>query len=701
MTVEGVLGYLVGLQREPKMRLPDVIHDSVELALQLCGRKAADQVMVEAFQTRRESLLMLPPPGDRTLYPMVVCSGMSGLGKTRMLEEWSRLFRDAQIPEPNLGVFVSYGNGHGPKPFENRMPIEAAFGWRMLHRLFVEDNWKESATELWCERGFLPSNADELSLGIALHVVRAGAERFGRVGAGKTLSLFIGVDEYQKVPVGPDYNSTAADQHTARQETLLWKLIAAFDDCRHLLGLHIYPGFAGTRWGPMSIAGSSVPGTRRVPLTLLSPQAMEDVIRSSATMKGKLADPEFRRNLFFLGGVPRPSVKFALGRESFDAVWSEYVVEKWEHITEGLGPLELLRLVAFAVSGIEVKPGGTSGIKNLTWGRLFEEGMCLPLGDGQLGVPYCVFRLAAGIAVNTPSLSLPDKCLVQNLRYLRDHVDKVLYDLDPWQLWEKFSACFFAMRVNALLLIGQQKCEFSALCGQAASATVNGCCVEVTLCAMKVYAIHELLCVDLPVRVTDRKNGTTLNWIDGNSDGVRYCLLNGTSGKGVDMFAALPLADGSGGVCCYTAQQKVEAASLGAVTATKLLEKALITPACLPAGSKCVRGLFSILASYNQSGDVLPQDSFVLSYRQHASFHGSLSSHPACKTWVDVNFDNISTIRLLKSVARIAAQIIEQRKAEKFISVAAFKAFCGEQDCSLSVEDELRVVAAGTVSGSK
>jgi hypothetical protein len=52
---------------------------------------------------------------DRFQYPMVVCSGMSGLGKTRMFEEWPRLFGVAQIPKPWLGVFVAYGNGHSPQ----------------------------------------------------------------------------------------------------------------------------------------------------------------------------------------------------------------------------------------------------------------------------------------------------------------------------------------------------------------------------------------------------------------------------------------------------------------------------------------------------------------------------------------------------------------------------------------------------------
>jgi hypothetical protein len=124
-----------------------------------------------------------------------------------------------------------------------------------------------------------------------------------------------------------------------------------------------------------------------------------------------------------------------------------------------------------------------------------------------------------------------------------------------------------------------------------------------------------------------------------------------------------------------------------------LLEKADVRPRCLPPGSVCVRGLFSILASCNQSPDELPEDTFVLSYRQHAAFHGTLSLHPACKTWIDVNFDNISTIKLLNSVAAIARDIVVKRNVAKFVNLVAFKTFCTEMKNPLSAEDELRVVA--------
>jgi hypothetical protein len=89
---------------------------------------------------------------------------------------WRRLFGLADIPKPWLRVLISYGNGHGPQSFESHMPIQATFGWRLLHRLFIENNTVNDNADEWYYRGFLPRNAQQLYLTMALEVVRAGAE---------------------------------------------------------------------------------------------------------------------------------------------------------------------------------------------------------------------------------------------------------------------------------------------------------------------------------------------------------------------------------------------------------------------------------------------------------------------------------------------------------------------------------------------
>jgi hypothetical protein len=695
LTVDKLLLYLKSLQLENKLRRNDVIHDEEELKLELHGRDDADSEMIDVFRMRRASFTTTPrPPADRTKYPMVVCSGMKGLGKTRMLEEWERLFELARIPKPWLGTFVNYGNGHSPKPFENGMPIEAAFGWRLLHHLFVEDNYKDAEFANWNK--ILPQNADELTLGVAFLTIQAAAKEFKLVEDGDTLSFFLAIDEYQNIPHGPDYDLIAGEDIglyvDARKKSFLWQLISALDDCRTILGFHLYVGFAGTRWGHMSIAGSSVPGIQRAPLNLLSPTMMENVVRGNEKINYKLASPNFRRNLFFLGGVPRPSVLYALGQKSFEKAWEENVRQKWHNDATGLDDIGLLRLIATAVSGKQVHGANDSGLKDSKWGRLFDEGLCMRLLDGKLGLPYCVFRLAAVMDAD-PTWAPELKCLLQNLAYLKRNVDDVLFDNESWLSWEKFGACFFAMRVNSLLVLKHTVVPFARLLR---GSKLNGCSAEVTLVPMEVHAIRETLNSELSKVVTEKEEHNDLNWVEGNS-GIRHCLINGVGGEGVDFFSALPLADGSGGMLLYTDQRKVVAASLGAKVATRLLDKANIKPHVLPRGSRFVRGLFSILASFNGTEGEIPTDCCVLSYREHSEFHGTLAVHPACKTYVDINYDNVSTLCMLKSVKKIAKIIIHQRRAKPFHDVKSFAEFCTTQGALLLDEDRLRVIAEARV----
>ncbi|KAG9405243.1 hypothetical protein AC1031_004351 [Aphanomyces cochlioides] len=98
-----------------------------------------------------------------------VCAGLSGLGKSRMLEEWENMFDLADIHEPRLGALVLYYNGHKPHVIEGSMTMEASFSWRILHRLFIEENGVEFSK--WFNE-CLPKNGAELQLRIALEVIR-------------------------------------------------------------------------------------------------------------------------------------------------------------------------------------------------------------------------------------------------------------------------------------------------------------------------------------------------------------------------------------------------------------------------------------------------------------------------------------------------------------------------------------------------
>ena len=137
MKVDALLGYVEGFQRELKVRRRDVLHNKQELSLELLGRKAALDSTVHAFEKRKTAFSQSRRPDDHTCYPIVVYSGMPGLGKTRMLEECERAFAAANI-KLDVSVLISYGKERRVRKMEEKMSIEASFGWWLLHRLFVE-----------------------------------------------------------------------------------------------------------------------------------------------------------------------------------------------------------------------------------------------------------------------------------------------------------------------------------------------------------------------------------------------------------------------------------------------------------------------------------------------------------------------------------------------------------------------------------
>eukprot|EP00978_Attheya_sp_CCMP212_P003892 scaffold8313_cov23-Attheya_sp.AAC.1 len=140
-TLDGVAAYIASLQTTPKLDTDAVtLHTETDLAFHLKDREDTKQSFVECLKKRIESFSLEKLPEDRTKFPMPVFSGMTGLGKTRMLEEWKGIFADANVSEPSLGVLVTYGNGHSANMLDELLPIQAGFSWRMLHRLFLENN---------------------------------------------------------------------------------------------------------------------------------------------------------------------------------------------------------------------------------------------------------------------------------------------------------------------------------------------------------------------------------------------------------------------------------------------------------------------------------------------------------------------------------------------------------------------------------
>jgi hypothetical protein len=71
---------------------------------------------------------------------------MPGLGKTRMLEEWERIFDKAGIGTSRLGIIIPYDKEFEIIPVENELSVKASLSWRLLYRCFLHGNSLEFKT---------------------------------------------------------------------------------------------------------------------------------------------------------------------------------------------------------------------------------------------------------------------------------------------------------------------------------------------------------------------------------------------------------------------------------------------------------------------------------------------------------------------------------------------------------------------------
>jgi hypothetical protein len=102
------------------------ILEAESLSYPLKGREEAVACVTEALVNLWQRQLSGFATTDRTKRPIPVCSGLSGMGKTRMAEEVCAAFADkaeeatgvwaqlkGAITGPKIGVIVTYGNGKG------------------------------------------------------------------------------------------------------------------------------------------------------------------------------------------------------------------------------------------------------------------------------------------------------------------------------------------------------------------------------------------------------------------------------------------------------------------------------------------------------------------------------------------------------------------------------------------------------------
>ncbi|RLN73192.1 hypothetical protein BBO99_00009522 [Phytophthora kernoviae] len=446
-----------------------------------------------------------------------------------MLEEGGTILEEMKVDLKHVvRVIVPFFNGFSPQPVERSMPIVASFSWRLLYRFFLDKNCDLEFTEWFAVR--LPRNGGQLMLASAVKVIeRKLREKLQEPAA--TLYLFLGVDEYQKI------EGVRAPQ-TGSKTSVLRELVETVTIllCTQSSSMIVLPMFAGTDLGviePGSIANSSYYVTERLPMNLLSMDQVFSIVESDASYAGLLNHAQICRHLFILGGVPRWTVEYLTAvnltcvqekpvsldsiNNCFETIWGKYV----ESYLNALESQKLVRLAAFAVSGRRVR-GYDMFDGSLKWSRLRDSSLCLLIpfeyGACDVRVPYALLH-SVGLSCDEKTTEA-DRDFAGALKDMREEVDSAMFKVQPWQSWEMFGACFYAVRINALLVLGH-------------STVTLGDLLPGTLMSAKTRAISVKL---VPSRA-ERVRPPNVSGM-----GLRTCFASSTRWFMLVMFAAATFA---------------------------------------------------------------------------------------------------------------------------------------------------------------
>lgn len=182
---------------------------------------------------------------------------------------------------------------------------------------------------------------------------------------------------------------------------------------------------------------------------------------------GLLECAQICRDLFTLGGVPRwvvdylalvknargegETVSFDTIRDCFRNIWTKYVGK----YLSMLSTAQCIRLAASAIAGQPASPSDTFD-GDVKWLKLRDSSLCLltPCVSGGLDVqiPYALLQSVGSL--HDEKATVVEKEFAKSLNDLKKYVDDPMLDVQAWQSGEVFGACFYAVRINALRVLG-------------------------------------------------------------------------------------------------------------------------------------------------------------------------------------------------------------------------------------------------------
>jgi hypothetical protein len=237
--------------------------------------------------------------------------------------------------------------------------------------------------------------------------------------------------------------------------------------------------------------------------------------------------------------------------------------------------------------------------------------------------------------------------------------------MEAWEKWEHFGAYYYALRLNAFLLLGYSSVTIGRLLGPSVKAHEEVLMVEVCLRPAKVFFSQNPLSTDMDLGSIDQRAHM---FYSVSAFDLEECFVfcNGTNGAGVDIFFALKAMYG-GGYVLITDQRKLDCKPLTTVLLQDLSAKA---KAVFPAveNIKCVVFVIcSALANFVKRKVNIPGSCVAMGRDELFTFHGPLSRSVAAFARANINIANQTwlSVFLFNNNPNQAKAFINQRKLTK------------------------------------
>jgi hypothetical protein len=566
---------------------------------------------------------------DRNLYPFPICLGIPGVGKTRLLEEWERVFDAIGVSKTRrLGLLVVYHNGHATQKVEEGFPITMTFAWRMIHRYFFEGITHFNVFMLILS--YLPRQLTIVDA-IRLILEAEGIDIDSRGLSDEPFSFYLGVDEFQAI-------------HPDNWEPLLSELLSVSQSFA-VRKIFLYPLFAGTEF--TRLIASNLTHCVKIKIPFLKNY---DSIAAHLYPQ-MVTDAKFQSYLYTLGNIPRLIFEFSrLMQPNHSPAQMianrKGVLDKFSNQWDGLPRELLLRIVAYSVSGIPVDVSEVLPDSQMTWQKLADRGLLefsVVTNDldeeTRIIVPYAAVLKVTAKFRQISSSSPAEVRFIHSLKLLQD---KLTSDgTQPWCCWELFGAHFHALRMNAFLILGFAHVPLEMLFPAARCNFGLDGIVSVSLRPTQVITAEDPFSESTELE-SIREGGRTMNSFNLESLDFCYVVCNGENGKGVDIFFLLPKV--GGGYFLVLDQRKREAAALEKKKVSNYLD---LMPSCKRADVTVIRCIFSSLAKIGPRFVDISPHTVLFSREELLLYHTSLAYHPFAQCRVNIHFANQS---LLESV---------------------------------------------------